>query len=86
MFPLFSTSAKSTDHAARLWRIERKLDLILQNLGIDPGEAAEGDLPKEVVRLADAGEKIPAIKLYRAKTGAGLAEAKEAIEDYLRRR
>ena len=31
--------------------------------------------------LARRGEKIEAIKLYRERTGAGLAEAKEAIEN-----
>jgi ribosomal protein L7/L12 len=30
--------------------------------------------------VAVAGEKIAAIKLYRVATGAGLAEAKQAVE------
>jgi ribosomal protein L7/L12 len=30
--------------------------------------------------LAARGKKIPAIKAYRAATGAGLREAKEAVE------
>ena len=36
----------------------------------------------EVKRLAKAGETIRAIKLYRELTGAGLAQAKEAVEGY----
>jgi ribosomal protein L7/L12 len=32
---------------------------------------------------ADPGRKIEAIKVYREETGAGLAEAKEAIESFI---
>lgn len=35
---------------------------------------------KEVLRLARAGNKIAAIKLYRETFGVGLAEAKDAVE------
>ena len=34
----------------------------------------------ELVELARAGNMIAAIKEYRSATGAGLAEAKQAIE------
>ena len=34
----------------------------------------------EVLRLLGAGKKIPAIKLYRERTGVGLKEAKDAVE------
>ena len=34
----------------------------------------------EVVALAQKGQKIAAIKLYRKESGARLAEAKQAIE------
>lgn len=34
----------------------------------------------EVERLARAGDKISAIKLYRKLTGVGLKEAKDAVE------
>ena len=34
----------------------------------------------EVERLALAGDKISAIKLYRKLTGVGLKEAKDAVE------
>jgi ribosomal protein L7/L12 len=34
----------------------------------------------EVCDLAQSGQKIEAIKLYRQNTGAGLVEAKEAVE------
>lgn len=36
----------------------------------------------ELRALLDGGRKIDAIKLYRQETGAGLAEAKEAVEAF----
>src|SRR4051812_32418252 len=35
---------------------------------------------EEIQRMLLAGDKIGAIKLYREKSGAGLAEAKSAVE------
>ncbi|MFF5477089.1 ribosomal protein L7/L12 [Streptomyces sp. NPDC012935] len=60
----------------RVARVERKLDLILDHLGLrddDPRMA-------KVVALLRDDKKIQAIKEYREITGAGLAEAKEAVE------
>jgi ribosomal protein L7/L12 len=34
----------------------------------------------EIISLLQQGQKIPAIKLYRERTGAGLKESKEAVE------
>jgi ribosomal protein L7/L12 len=47
-------------------------------------DAARGDDP-DVLELLRAGQKIRAIKLYRDKTGAGLAEAKNAVETLARK-
>lgn len=79
MFSIFSSGeGLSADDAARLRRVERKLDLILKHLGIDAGGA---ETVSEAVRaLVDRGEKIAAIKRHRDETGVGLAEAKEAVE------
>jgi hypothetical protein len=41
-------------------------------------------LPEEVRRLADAGRKIEAIQALRQETGASLATACAAVEEYLR--
>tara|TARA_R110002072_G_scaffold13481_3_gene56965 strand:- start:32117 stop:32536 length:420 start_codon:yes stop_codon:yes gene_type:complete len=38
------------------------------------------DLEEEIRQLLNSGNKIQAIKTYREKTGAGLAEAKDAVE------
>jgi large subunit ribosomal protein L7/L12 len=48
------------------------------------GEGAAGsDL--QIAELARQGELIEAIKLYRERTGVGLAEAKAVVEEMARR-
>ncbi|MGB2570793.1 hypothetical protein ACPFP2_20420 [Micromonospora citrea] len=62
--------------ALRLAEIERRLDLVMRHLGVvDPGPALPG-----VREHLTRGEKIKAIKAYRAATGADLRTAKEAVE------
>ena len=66
----------------RLQRIEHKLDLILTHLGIEyvpPPKAAWQELADDPAR------KIEAIKVYREQHGVRLAEAKQAVEDYIQR-
>jgi len=46
-----------------------------------PAELAQGQgTMDDVQRLASAGQKIAAIKIYRKIHGVGLKEAKEAVE------
>ncbi len=60
---------------ARLLLLERKINLILNHLGIEDGATAD------VVRdLIMRGQKIEAIRLYRQQSGVGLKEAKEAVD------
>ncbi|MFG2191727.1 ribosomal protein L7/L12 [Streptomyces sp. NPDC048639] len=57
-------------------RLERDIRRILDHLGIgepEPGMDRVGDLLRK-------GKKIEAIKAYREITGAGLKEAKDAVE------
>lgn len=61
----------------KLAAIERKLDLIIQHLGIEV-PVLEGF--EEVRELARQGQAIEAIKLYRQQTGVGLAEAKAFVD------
>lgn len=68
-----------------LWRldaVERKLDLLLEHLGVrdTPAPMAMPPGMSEVMHLVQRGRKIEAIKAYRAATGAGLKEAKDAVE------
>ena len=64
---------------ARLFRVEAKLDLLLKHAGLafDP----KAGVPPAVLEALQRGEKIEAIKLYREATGAGLAEAKDYVEE-----
>ncbi len=67
---------------ARLRQLEHRLSLLLRHFNIDP--AAGSPLSERVRELADdPARKIEAIKVYREETGAGLAEAKAAVEAYL---
>ena len=67
----------------KLSRLDGKVDALLKHAGIayDPYE----NLPDDVIRAVQQGEKIQAIKHYRAETGVGLREAKEFIEEVQRR-
>ena len=69
--------------AAGLWRIEAKIDLLLNHVGreFDPYKA----LPRQVADAIGRGEKIRAIKSRREVSGAGLREAKDFIEEAQRR-
>lgn len=63
---------------SQLARLEQKIDLLLKDKGIE--YAAGSDLPPAALESLRAGNKIEAIKRYREVTGAGLKEAKDAIE------
>jgi ribosomal protein L7/L12 len=68
----------------RLSRIDAKLDALLKNGGITFDELH--DLPADVREALERGETIEAIKRFRQATGAGLKEAKDAIDEARRRR
>ena len=72
-----SASRTRAQVTRRLDRLEDKVDLLLKQAGLEEPPAPRQD---EVVALARAGKKIEAIKVYREATGAGLREAKEAVE------
>ena len=64
----------------RVRRLERQMEVLLKHFGIEvPPESAAPELAG-VLELVRAGKLIEAIKLYRERTGAGLAEAKSAVE------
>jgi hypothetical protein len=64
----------------KMKRIELCLDLVLDKLEIQVPDL----LSKQVKELAiDPQKRIAALKLYRTETGAGLKEAKEAINRFI---
>lgn len=69
----------SSHDTSQLARIERKLDILLQHHGLEY-EPFDG-LPEPIRDALRRGRKIEAIKLYREATGAGLREAKDAIDE-----
>ena len=74
MFGLGSDRADAL--ARRLARLEQKVNLILQKLGLPE----QDDLTAQVMEVLRRDGKIPAIKYYREQSGAGLPEAKDFVE------
>jgi hypothetical protein len=70
------------NRARMLGRIEMKLDLLMQQAGV--AFAPYLDLPAEVIDALKRGDKLNAVRSYRAATGVGLKQAKERIEDVQR--
>ena len=66
-------------HMRRIQEVERKLNLVLTHLGIDPNVQVAPS--SRVMSLAaDPRKRIEAIKAYREQTGAGLKEAMEVVD------
>ena len=78
---IYYTATAWFAHRERMAKIER---------GIDPDQPipkqlqARQPLSDRVKQLAsNSARKIEAIKVYREETGTGLADAKEAVEEYI---
>jgi len=82
VFAILNTERQTGAIRRDVARIDRKLNLVLQHLNI-PFEEFTGmsDRVKDLAR--DPSKKIEAIKAYREETGAGLAEAKQAVEAFV---
>ncbi len=64
----------------RFRMLEAKYDMLARHVGLDT--TTDASVPSAEVQLLarTPGQKIAAIKLYREQTGAGLKEAKDAVE------
>jgi ribosomal protein L7/L12 len=58
-------------------RLDRRLGLLLDHLGVEEPETEGLDEVRELVRQ---GKDIDAVRVYRRRTGAGLREAKRAVD------
>lgn len=77
---LSANGASLFSHMRRIQEVERKLNLVLTHLGIDPN--AQVAPSSHVMRLAaDPRQRIEAIKAYREQTGAGLKVAAAVIDE-----
>jgi hypothetical protein len=65
---------------ARLDYIEQQLEALFPGRYVTFAAATARGMPPGVVDLVRAGKTIAAIQEYRNATGAGLKEAKEAVE------
>jgi ribosomal protein L7/L12 len=74
--------------AARLARLEAKLDALLRHSNVSYVDPASPEgLSEEVKSLAnDPTKRIEAIKLLREQTGLGLKDAKDAVDRYVDRK
>lgn len=70
-------------------RLEALVGLLVERAGVGEAElerlreeAGAPRVPEECRRLVAEGKVIEAIKVYREQTGAGLKEAKDAIDRY----
>ncbi|RQX01898.1 hypothetical protein [Micromonospora inaquosa] len=60
--------------AAQLGALQRKLDLVMDHLGI------AAPVESEVVRHLESGRTVQAVRAYRKQTGTSLVEAKQAVD------
>jgi ribosomal protein L7/L12 len=65
---------------ARLDYIEQQLEALFPGRYVPFAAAAATGMPPGVVELVRAGKTIAGIQEYRNATGAGLAEAKKAVQ------
>jgi ribosomal protein L7/L12 len=78
-FLLSANGAYIFNHMRRIQEVERKLNLVLTHLGIDPSVQIAPS--SHVMSLAaDPKQRIAAIKAYREQTGAGLKESVAVID------
>lgn len=67
----------------RILELERKVDFLMQEFSLTEKYQLfqpSDPLMEDIQILLRKGNLIQAIKLYRERTGAGLAEAKAAVE------
>ncbi|MCH0562657.1 MULTISPECIES: ribosomal protein L7/L12 [unclassified Streptomyces] len=76
---IWSVQSRLSGMDRRLVRMERQLALIADRLGLEEpdGQRAQRERVEALVR---EGKQVAAIRAYREMTGAGLKEAKDAVD------
>ena len=88
MFGKSAQQQKQADHLrAQNRRLESLVGLLAERADVGPSElerlreeAGAPRVPSQCRRLVAEGKVFEAIKVYREQTGAGLKEAKDAID------
>ncbi|MBN0044066.1 ribosomal protein L7/L12 [Streptomyces actuosus] len=76
---IWSIQSRLSGMDKRLVRIERRLALVADRLGVEEPDEQRAQRER-VEALAREGKQVAAIKAYREMTGTGLKEAKEAVD------
>jgi ribosomal protein L7/L12 len=63
----------------RLAAIESQLAVLSEKAGVPYAPPSDG-VPQEIIDMAHSGNKIEAIRMYRASTGSSLDEARRVVE------
>jgi ribosomal protein L7/L12 len=74
--------------ARRVRILEQKIDMIMENLGIEfdvNSMDSTANVSPTVIDLVRRGKQIEAIKEYRVDAGVGLKEAKDVIDELMAR-
>ncbi|GAA1281397.1 MULTISPECIES: hypothetical protein [Brachybacterium] len=92
MFGRAAQQQKQIDHLqAQVRGLEALVGELAGRAGVGEAELRQlrdrsgRQIPAECRRLVDEGRTIEAIKVYREHTGAGLKDAKDAIDRYRER-
>lgn len=57
----------------------RRIDMLFRHLGIDP----DAEVREEVMPLLRSNRKVPAMRIYRQRTGADLQTAQQVVERWM---
>lgn len=71
-----------SEYIQRIAELERKVSDLYEAIGREE-PTGSGELSSEVRGLIANNNVVAAIKVHREETGLGLAEAKQAVDDYL---
>lgn len=74
------------DLEARVARLTREVEALRRHLGVTGEDDLAPEVEEQIRGFLERGQPAEAIRAYRAATGAGLGEAKAAIDDRRRRR
>jgi ribosomal protein L7/L12 len=72
----------TTALARRIRLLEKKINMIMEHLGLEVDDDSAGEsIDPGVLEAIKHGNKIEAIRIYRELSGFGLKEAKDVIDE-----